>query len=125
LSKDKIVFLKQYRAVVKKELYELPAGTVNPGESPSRCARRELPEEAGYAAKKITKLGQIHPVPGYSTEVIHIFKAEKLVPQTAKKDFDEIIRTVILSRGQIKELFRKRKIQDGKTICALTFSGIL
>ena len=125
LSPDKIIFLKQYRAVMGKTLYELPAGTMDKGESPLSCARRELPEETGYAAKKITPLGKIYPVPGYSTEVIHIFKAQQLIPEKAEKDFDEIIRTMILSRSQIKKLFQQTKIHDAKTICALAFCGIL
>ncbi len=125
LSRDKIVFLQQYRAVLGKILYELPAGTTDKDESPLACARRELPEETGYAARKFAKLGYIHPVPGYSTEVIHIFQAEGLRPQKAEKDFDEIIRTIVLSRSQIRKLFRAGRINDGKTICALAFAGII
>lgn len=125
LSSDRIVFLRQYRVVMKKELYELPAGTKDKGESPLACARRELPEETGYSARKIKKLGFIYPVPGYSTEVIHIFKAEGLKPQKAEQDFDEIIRTVVLSRAQVRKLFRQGKIHDAKTICALAFCGLI
>ena len=125
LSPNKIIFLRQYRAVMKKVLYELPAGTTSPGESPLACARRELPEETGYSARKIKKAGFIYPVPGYSTEVIHIFMAEGLKPQKAEKDFDEIIQTVVLSRAQVRRLFRQGKIHDAKTICALAFCGLI
>ena len=125
LSADRIIFLKQFRVVLGKTLYELPAGTADRGESALACARRELPEETGYAAKKITRLGHIYPVPGYSTEVIHIFKAQQLFPRKADKDFDEIIQTVILTRAEIRKLFRQKKITDGKTICALAFCGII
>jgi ADP-ribose pyrophosphatase len=125
LSKDKVIFLRQYRAVLRRYLYELPAGTLSRRETPLACARRELPEEAGYAAGCFTYLGKIHPVPGYSTEVIHIFKAEKLAPQKAQKDFDEIIRAVVLSRRQIRQLFNQHKIVDAKTICALAMARII
>ncbi len=125
LSADRIIFLRQYRTVIGKTLYELPAGTAAKGESPLSCARRELPEESGYAAKKIVPLGHIYPVPGYSTEVIYIFKAQGLYPRLAQKDFDEIIKTEVLSRRQIRRLFQEKKITDGKTICALAFCGII
>jgi len=125
LAPDKVIFLKQYRAVLRRYLYELPAGTLSKRETPLACARRELPEETGYAAQQFKYLGKIHPVPGYSTEVIHIFQAARLTPRAAEKDFDEIIRTVVLSRSQIRRLFRTRKIVDAKTICALAMAGII
>ncbi len=72
LGKDRIILLRQWRAVLNKYLLELPAGTLDKGESILTCAKRELIEETGYASQKMTKLGRIYPVPGYSTEIIHI-----------------------------------------------------
>src|ERR1700690_4484879 len=73
LNKDTIVMMRQFRPALNKYIYELPAGTLDPDESNAVCARRELLEETGFKPKKLTKLGSIYPVPGYSTEIIHIF----------------------------------------------------
>jgi ADP-ribose pyrophosphatase len=125
LSRDRVILLRQYRAVIGKELLELPAGTVDKGEQPLCCARRELTEETGYAARTLKKLGKIYPVPGYSDEVIHIYVATGLFPRTAEQDADEMIRTVDLSRTRVRALFAKGRIVDAKTICALCFYGWL
>ncbi len=121
ITSRKIIMLRQYRAVLGSYLYELPAGTLEKGEKPLSCAQRELAEETGYGAKKLTRLGKIIPVPGYSDEVIHIFKAEGLTRQDAVKDVDEIIQTFLMSRQEVLNQFRKGKVVDGKTICALAF----
>lgn len=125
LSRSKIIFIRQYRPVVQKYLYELPTGTIDPGESPLVCAKREIQEEAGYAASRIVQIGKIHPVPGYSTEVIFIFKAEGLKRKSLAADPDEIIEIRVLDRAAFKVLFKKGQITDAKTICALVFCGWL
>ena len=122
-SDGRIIFLRQYRAVFGKYLFELPAGTLDKKEKVITCAKRELIEETGYAAKHWTKLGKIYPVPGYSTEIIYIFKARGLRRQEAEKDFDEVIEPIILTPAQIRALFRKGQIFDAKTICALALLG--
>ena len=99
--------------------------TLNPGERPSLCAKRELIEETGLRARKITKLGQIYPVPGYSTEIIHIFKAEGLTQGESALEADEVIENIVMSKRQVQHLFRSGKLQDAKSICALTFCGWL
>ena len=64
--------------MINAYIFELPAGTLEKGEAPLACARREIIEETGYSAKKLTRLGIIYPVPGYSTEKITMYKAENL-----------------------------------------------
>ena len=125
LSKNEIVFLHQYRPVIKSYLYELPAGTLNKNETPWACAHRELVEETGYRAKRLTRVGRIYPVPGYSTELITVFKAEHLIPDSAQKDFEEIILTKVFKKSEIKKLFNQGKIIDAKTICGFVFCGWL
>ena len=125
LNKNTIIFIRQFRPVINSYLYELPAGTLDKGETPARCARREIIEETGYAAGKMTLLGKIFPVPGYSTEIITIFKAEKLEKRKKDTQADEIIRVCVLSRPRVKKLFKKGLIKDAKTICALAFCGRL
>ncbi|HBO97650.1 MAG TPA: hypothetical protein DE315_04610 [Candidatus Omnitrophica bacterium] len=125
LSRDRIILLYQYRPVLGRYLWELPAGTLDKNERPLACARRELIEETGHKAGVFTRLGKIYPVPGYSTEVIHIFKAEKLTPQAGTKDADEIIRTKPVTRPEVRKLFRAGRISDAKTIAALSLCGWL
>ncbi len=125
LDKERIIMLRQYRAVIDTYMYELPAGTLEKKEKHIACAHRELREETGYAAAKIRKLGLIYPAPGYTTEKIVIFRAEGLKESPLDQDKDEIITSKILSVKQIRSLFAKKKIVDAKTICALAFCGVL
>ncbi|MFH0827954.1 MAG: NUDIX hydrolase [Candidatus Omnitrophota bacterium] len=123
ISKDKIIILRQYRPVINSYLYELPAGTLNKGEASIACARREIIEETGFAAGKFTRLGEIYPVPGYSTEKIAIFKAEGLLKKVAAAQQDEVIRAKVITKFQLRGLFKNKKIKDAKTICALAMAG--
>ena len=125
LNADTLIILRQYRSTLNQYLYEFPAGTIDPGEKPAACARREIMEEAGYRAGQLTKLGIIYPIPGYSDEVIHVFKAQKLRVQKKPADVDEVIEPQIVSRAQLQKLFKSGKIVDGKTIAALAFCGLL
>ncbi len=125
LDKDKVVFLEQYRPVLGRYLLELPAGTLNKNERPLLCAQRELTEETNYKAGRLRRLGRIYPVPGYSTEIIHIYKAEGLISSPGAKDIDEIIHPRILTRIEAKRLLREGRIHDAKTICGLAMCGWL
>lgn len=125
LSQDKIILLRQFRPVIKKYIYELPAGTLGKKETPLTCARREIIEETGYAAGKFTRIGHIYPVPGYSTEKIIIYKAEKLKKQKVRPEKDELIKIKIVSKKHLGHLLKLGKINDAKTISALALSGIL
>ncbi len=125
ISSDKIVFMRQFRPALKKYIYELPAGTLDPDESLTSCAKRELIEETGLRAKKMTKVGQIYPVPGYSTEIIYVYKAEGLTQGIAEPEVYEVIENIIMTKEEVKKLFKDGKLQDAKSICALTFCGWL
>lgn len=125
LSNDTVILLRQFRPVIRKFLYEFPAGTLETGERPLACARRELQEETGYAAKRITKLGYIYPVPGYSTEKLILYKAEGLTPVNVSCEDDEVIKVKTFTREQILKLFHSGKLVDAKTICCLALCGWL
>lgn len=125
LSKDSIIFIRQYRPVIGQYLYELPAGTLKKGENILSCARRELTEETGYRAQKFTRVGHIYPVPGYSTEKIIIYKAENLIKTQVAMEEDEVIEPHIFSRRQIRSMLEAGNIVDAKTISALVFCRLL
>ncbi len=114
-----LVMIRQYRPVVHKYLLEIPAGTMEPGESVIDCARRELEEETGLKAKEFTKLLAVHILPSYSDEVIHVFLARKLIRTHKNPDPDEIIETETHSLESVLAMIRSGRITDALTILAI------
>jgi ADP-ribose pyrophosphatase len=125
LDKKTIIILRQLRPVVGKYLYEFPAGIQDAGENSSACARRELIEETGYACRSIKKLGSILPASGYSTEIINIFRAERLVPVKRSSEQSEIISVLKVPVSTVRKWVSSGRITDAKTICALSLAGCL
>lgn len=123
LSKDKAVIIRQFRVVIGKYIYELPAGSIDKGEKPAACAKRELIEETGYKAGKTEFLGNIIPCPGYSTEVLKIFKATSLKDVGHNNEEDEIIEPVAVTKGQVRKMFKDGRIVDAKTIASFAMIG--
>lgn len=121
LDSERILVTKQYRAAARKHLVEIPAGTLEPGESPLSCAKRELAEETGYTARQIRKLFSCYLAPGYSTEKIHFFLAGRLVPTKRKQAEDESIRVRAMSLHEGLRAIDRGEIQDAKTICGLYY----
>lgn len=121
LDNGKLLVVKQYRAATHRQLMEIPAGTLEPGESPLSCAKRELVEETGYAARRIRKLFSCYLAPGYSTEKIHFFLATRLIPTKGKQEEDESIATQAIDLRQALRAIERGKIQDAKTISALYY----
>jgi ADP-ribose pyrophosphatase len=109
----------QYRPCIRETLLEIPAGTLEPGESPPACARREIEEETGYTAAELIDLGRTHILPAYSDEVIHLFIARGLASTRANLDPDEIIRTQIYPWSRLMDMIAVGAITDALTILAL------
>ncbi len=122
LDRETLVLLRQYRHALGRFLYEIPAGTLIPGEDPLECARRELNEETGYQATRWTKLGEVVPVPGYSDERIHLFLAEGLVEGQGQPDPDEVLEVVELSLSAVLEMMQRGDLEDGKTLLGLLWA---
>ena len=117
---DKIVLIKQYRYAVKKALWELPAGTLKINEEPLLSAKRELKEETGYIAKKWDSLGIVYPLPGYSSEVLYLFKATELEDGEPEPDPDENIEVKVLDLKQAWTMVKDGEIRDAKSIAGIS-----
>jgi ADP-ribose pyrophosphatase len=119
VNKTRIILLKQYRHALRKHIWEIPAGTLDPRESAMNCAKRELIEETGFSADQWRSLGEITPVPGYSDERIHIFLATGLQPAERHLDADEIIQVHEVECQEALQMIRRGVIQDAKSIAGL------
>lgn len=124
LEDGSIVFVKQYRYPVGTVLYELPAGKLEPGEDPDACAPRELSEETGYDAARLEYLTSIVTTPGFTDEVIHLYKATGLTLHSQHTDADEFINVVRLTPAQVRQLILDHSIYDSKTLAALGFLAL-
>lgn len=120
-----IYFVKQYRKALDTELLEVPAGKLEKDEVPYECALRELQEEIGFAANKLTLLGSFFSSPGFSNEIIYVFKAEDLTPSQLAPDEDEFINVVKLSIEETLKMLSKGLIKDAKTAIALSLGLLL
>ena len=118
-SEGNILFIRQYRHAVGKELLELPAGTLSPDELPEHCALREIREETGFAAGKLVKIGEFYLAPGYSTEYMHLYLATDLHPDPLPGDEDEFITLERVPIRQAYQLALNGELQDGKSLAAL------
>ncbi|MBD3379312.1 MAG: NUDIX domain-containing protein [Candidatus Omnitrophica bacterium] len=123
--KGKVVMIRQYRGVIEKYIWELPAGTLEEGETPYSCAKREAAEETGFKVSSLKKLGVVYTTPGFCNEMIHIYRAECSGASDAQGDPDECVDVRILGKKEVRALFSAGKILDSKTICALKFAGII
>ena len=121
---DTLLMIKQYRHATGGFIWEIPAGTLDPNETPLQCAKRELIEETGFSAKAWRKLGEITPLPGYSDERIHIFLATDLAPASQDLDVDEILHVHRVSFDDAVSMVHRGEIQDGKTISGLFMSTL-
>jgi ADP-ribose pyrophosphatase len=100
-------------------IWEIPAGTLDPGEDARQCAARELTEETGYEARSLEKLAEITPLPAYSDERIHLFLAGGLVRAVQQLDRDELLVVHAVDLGRALQMISDGEIQDAKTIAGL------
>jgi ADP-ribose pyrophosphatase len=114
-----VLLVRQFRKPVEKELLEIPAGGIDPGEDPVAAVRREMREETGYAPQKVVKLGGFYAVPGYGTEYLHLYLATELVPDPLTAEDTEGIEVVRVAPEEIPELIKTGAICDAKSIAGL------
>ncbi len=111
-----ILLVRQYRLPARVDLWELPAGRLDPGEKPLEAARRELQEETGYRARRWKKLISFYPSPGYVAEKMTIFLATELTAGEATPMEDERIRSRWFPARLVEKMILSNKIQDAKTM---------
>ena len=117
-EKDRIILVRQHR-YPHGYVLEIPAGTLEKGESPKGCALREIQEETGYKAKRMTHLATYFPSIGYNTEAIHCFVASGLTLTKKKLDTDEFLTVKKMELPKLLKMIKAGKIIDSKTICAV------
>ncbi|MGA2130695.1 MAG: NUDIX hydrolase [Bryobacteraceae bacterium] len=115
-DKKRILLVRQFRLPAGKNLWELPAGRLDEGETPLQAARRELKEETGYKARTWKRLAAFWPSPGYVAERMTIFLATGLTAGEAQPMDDERIECRWFTRPELDGMIRAGKIEDGKTI---------
>jgi len=111
--------VRQFRKAVERETLEIPAGKLEKGEDPYDCAVRELKEETGLMASRVSKLGFIYTTPGFCDEVLHIFLAEELVQAEKSPDPDEFVNCECFPLAACVEMVENGEICDAKTITAV------
>jgi ADP-ribose pyrophosphatase len=119
LDDGRVVLIRQYRPIVSAEIWELPAGTIEAGESPEACARRELAEEAGYGAGRLDPLGEALADPGLTDERIFLFVARDLRPVARGLDADEHIEVAPVPLADAYRMADSGEILDAGTLVAL------
>jgi ADP-ribose diphosphatase len=120
-----VTLLRQYRHAAGGYLWEVPAGKLDPGETPATCAARELQEEVGLAASTLEHVGSIVTTPGFCDEVIHLFIATGLRKVGANLGADEVIESVTtVPLREALQMIRRGDIRDAKTIAALVQAAL-
>ena len=114
-----MLFVRQYRHAAGLDLLELPAGTLDEGEEPLECAKREIREETGMAAGKMELLGGFYLAPGYSTEYMHVYLATGLSHDPLEADADEFLTVERIPMAEALQMFERGEIQDAKSLAAV------
>ena len=122
LPNEQVLLVKQFRYPIQKSLLEIPAGKIDPGESPEFSAARELQEEVGFRAGSLEKLTEFYTTPGFCNERLHLYLAKDLDQcQAGSLDEEEEITICHYSFDEVFAFIRSGKIIDAKTLIAFQF----
>ncbi|MCY8104230.1 ADP-ribose pyrophosphatase [Bacillus mojavensis] len=122
-DEGKIILVKQFRKPLERTIVEIPAGKLEKGEEPEYTALRELEEETGYTAKKLTKMTAFYTSPGFADEIVHVFLAEELAVLEEKRelDEDEFVEVMEVTLEDALKLVESREVYDAKTAYAIQY----
>jgi ADP-ribose pyrophosphatase len=115
----KVLLVRQFRVAAGRVLVEIPAGTLDPDETPEVCAMRELQEETGFKPGQLEYLGGFFVAPGYTTEYIHLYLATELSESRLPGDDDEFIEVERVPLAEALAMIERGEIVDGKSIIGL------
>ena len=117
----RVVLIRQFRHAADDFIYEVPAGRLDPGESPEECAARELAEETGYRAARLEHLTTIYTTPGFIDEKIHLFMASGLREGEHRREADELLELHRFRWSEVMELVRSGKVMGSKSLTTILF----
>ncbi len=115
----RLLLVKQFRKAVGRELLEIPAGGIDPGESPEEAVSREMREETGYLPRRMERLGGFYSAPGYATEYLYLYLATDLIPSQLFAEDTEGISLVRVAPEEVPGLINSGSICDAKSIAGL------
>jgi ADP-ribose pyrophosphatase len=118
-----LLLIRQYRYAAGGWLYEIPAGTLDEGEDPAVCARRELEEETGCTAERVERLTTIHSTPGFCDERIHLFMAVGLTMGEHRRERDEFLEVERMSLSAALARIERGEITDAKSVVGLLYAA--
>ncbi len=116
---DKVLLVNQFRKAVEQELLEIPAGGIDPGETPEAAVSRELQEETGYLPRRVERLGGFYSTPGYCSEYLYLYLASDLIPRPLHAEDTDSISLVRVPIAEILGLITSDNICDAKSIAGL------
>jgi len=119
-----VLFVRQYRTAVGRDLLELPAGTREENEPFGQCAAREIREETGMEAGKLQRIGEFYLVPGYSTELMAAFLATDLKENPLQADEDEFLQVERIPLKEAVQMAERGHIRDAKSLAALLLARL-
>lgn len=118
-EEGRLLMVRQYRYPMGEEVLEVPAGKIDEGETPEQCAARELTEETGFRAGKLTYLGAMYPAAAYTTEAVHIYYGEQLTRAEQHLDADEFLTVEHIELDRALQMVMSGEIKDAKTQIAI------
>lgn len=115
---DELILVRQYRYPIEQITLEIPAGKLDPGEEPLLCAERELREETGYRGN-LEHMVSIYTTPGFTDEIIHLYKATDLIWDPLQTDEDEFLNVESIPWTKAKKMVLTGELRDAKTMLGI------